>query len=94
MLFIEFCAAARGIWERVIPRSDSAAAGNGPETALYSASTGRGYRPSPLTMPPSGKNTDFEARLYRAKRNRACDSCRKRKGECGNASRTVETSAE
>jgi len=38
---------------------------------------------SPLApkMPSGNKNHDFEARLYRAKRNRACDTCRKRKGK-------------
>ena len=40
-----------------------------------------GCSPLALKMPPGSKNYDFEARLYRPKRNRACDTCRKRKGE-------------
>ena len=51
------------------------------ERARSRARTLIGGCPPPLTMPSGGKSYDFEARLYRAKRNRACDTCRKRKGE-------------
>ncbi|KAF9647000.1 hypothetical protein BDM02DRAFT_3117712 [Thelephora ganbajun] len=33
-------------------------------------------------MSSDNKNHDFETRLHRAKRNRACDACRKRKARC------------
>jgi hypothetical protein len=63
------------------PGGDDAEGIASAERARSRDGTPIGVAPPSLTMPSGSKNNDFEARLYRAKRNRACDTCRKRKGE-------------